>query len=336
MRLAVLTRRQDPFSLRHYRENVLRELQGFGVGVASFKETSRVPEDWDLIWDPGLAGARVPAQTLKEARVPLVATVHGAGPFSMGWREHYRGIPHAIRGRLQNRRARRAWKWFGEKVSSVIAVSVYGAQEVSRTFSLPESKVHPIYHGVDHKIFHPSADSASREKPYLLQVSQYRPKKNVERVLDAYTLWREGTKPDLVAILPDYAGNRKTQEHNVHLVQENRTPEELANLYRGAMGLVFPSLHETFGMPILEAMACGCPVITSNSTACAEVSGDAALLVNPRSVDDISSAMRRLAEDEGLRQELRRRGIERAEKFTWRRSAEQHLEVFEQVLRDKS
>lgn len=89
-------------------------------------------------------------------------------------------------------------------------------------------------------------------------------------------------------------------------------------------------------MPILEAMASGCPVITSNSTGCAEIAGDAALLVNPRSVDEIADAMRRLTSDHTLRQSLREKGLARAQQFTWRRSAEQHMAVFKKVLESRT
>jgi glycosyltransferase involved in cell wall biosynthesis len=107
---------------------------------------------------------------------------------------------------------------------------------------------------------------------------------------------------------------------------------ELVTYYKRAVGFIFPSLHESFGMPILEAMACGCPVITSNTTACKEVAGDAALLVNPYSVDEITSAMERLVEDSALRRSLREKGIKRASMFTWKKSAQEHLKVFEGAL----
>jgi glycosyltransferase involved in cell wall biosynthesis len=89
-------------------------------------------------------------------------------------------------------------------------------------------------------------------------------------------------------------------------------------------------------MPILEAMACGCPVITSNSSACAEIAQDAALLVNPYSVDEIAKAMGMIVEDASLRETLRKKGIERASFFSWQKCAKEHLKVFEKVLRKKN
>ncbi|WP_445707531.1 glycosyltransferase [Desulfofundulus thermocisternus] len=88
-------------------------------------------------------------------------------------------------------------------------------------------------------------------------------------------------------------------------------------------------------MPIIEAMASGCPVITSNVTSCPEVAGDAAILVDPRSTDAIAEAMHRIIKDQRLRQQLREKGLKRAAQFTWRRSAEKHLKVFEKALRKK-
>ncbi len=99
---------------------------------------------------------------------------------------------------------------------------------------------------------------------------------------------------------------------------------------------MFPSLHETFGLPILEAMACGCPVITSDVGACPEVAGDSALFVNPRSVDDITNAMKRLIEDDSLRQLLRQKGLARSQQFTWRKSADEHLKIFEKAVTGES
>src|SRR6185503_20273033 len=109
--------------------------------------------------------------------------------------------------------------------------------------------------------------------------------------------------------------------------------EELPALYSGATAFVYPSLLEGFGLPVVEAMACGTPVITSNNSALKEVAGNAAVLVDPLSVRELAEAMMRLAEDGGAREELSRRGLRRAEQFSWTRTAELTLDAYRQALR---
>ena len=108
--------------------------------------------------------------------------------------------------------------------------------------------------------------------------------------------------------------------------------DDLPELYNAADIFIFPSLHETFGMPILEAMSCGCPVITSNVSSMPEIAGGAALLVSPYNVDEIGKAIYQVLTDEGLKEEMRERGLERAKQFSWRRCAEEHLKVYQEVL----
>ena len=168
--------------------------------------------------------------------------------------------------------------------------------------------------------------------PFFLHVSQYQPVKNVHAIIAAYDQLSLSSKPDLLIVAPGFPDCDVPA--GVNLIVKPLSQKELAKLYLAALAFVFPSIRETFGMPILEAMACGCPVITSNVTACPEVAGDAALLVNPRSVSDLADAMRRLAEDASLRAGLRQRGLDRASQFTWLRSAQQHLTVFERALRE--
>ncbi len=143
----------------------------------------------------------------------------------------------------------------------------------------------------------------------------------------------KGNRPDLIAILPGF--NKKIEIEGVTVINKEVRQDKLAEFYRGAIGFIFPSLHETFGLPIIEAMACGCPVITSNITACPEIAGDAAMLVSPRNVKEISNAMRTLAGDESVRADLRRKGIIRAEMFSWDKCAKEHLEIFEKAARLK-
>lgn len=335
MKLAILTRHHEPFSLRIYRENIVRELIILGIEVLPFTEDGSIPERCDLVWEPGLAGNHLPRPIFKKIQIPFVATVHGAAPFSMNWKDIYPTPFNALRGKLQNYQTLAAWHWFRSKLSAVISVSEYGAQEISLVFGLQRSLIFPIYHGVEHNIFQVNDKRPTDAHPHLLQVAQYQTKKNVKRVFSAYSKLPKQNCPELIVVLPGYRG--KTVEiKGIKLIREGLSHIELAALYRGALGFIFPSLHETFGMPILEAMACGCPVITSNSTACAEIAGDAALLVSPRSVDEIAHAIGRLIEDESLRESLRQKGLARSQQFTWRKSAEGHLKVFKKALGEKT
>jgi alpha-1,3-rhamnosyl/mannosyltransferase len=107
--------------------------------------------------------------------------------------------------------------------------------------------------------------------------------------------------------------------------------ESLACLYSSALALVFPSLYEGFGLPVIEAMACGCPVICSNAASLPEVAGDAALLIDPHNVDELAGAIDRVVDDSALRNDLIRKGTERASQFSWKRTAKETLAVFRSV-----
>jgi len=214
-----------------------------------------------------------------------------------------------------------------KRLAAIICVSDYATTEVRRVLG-DDTPVLAIYHGVDHDIFHPDVDAKVHEEPYFFHIS-HQPVKNFHRVLAAYERLSQVNKPSLIVITRGFPDNNKTK--GVKLIREPLKHRELAKYYQNAIGFLFPSLRETFGMPIIEAMACGCPVITSNITACSEVAGGSAILVNPRSVDEITNAMKSLVEDHELRRDLHRRGLEWAKNFTWRKSALKHLEVFQKV-----
>ncbi|NLF39094.1 glycosyltransferase family 4 protein, partial [bacterium] len=177
-----------------------------------------------------------------------------------------------------------------------------------------------------------SAQPHRHPQPYFLHVSEYQPKKNVERMLEAYGSLPVETRHDFIAIVPRYSGPA-VRLPGVTLIAGRQPAAVLAQYYRGATAFIFASLHESFGMPIIEAMACGCPVITSNQTACAEVAADAAVLVDPRSVEAIAGALDALQKDAERREELRARGLEHAARFSWRASAVQHAAVFTSAMR---
>lgn len=334
MNLAVLTRQGDPFSLAIYREQIVRELSRLGILAIPFGQKEPVPEDADIVWEPCLAGARKPEAMLRRTLKPIVATVHGAAPFSMPWRDIYPSFPSAVRATFKRIRTRTAWRWFRKRASAFIAVSHFGAQEVARTFKLSREIVHPIYHGIDHTVFLTGGHRHDDTEPYWLHISRGARKKNVRRIIDAYTTVQKNNRCNLMLVLPEY--RETVTEPGVIVIRDKKSPVQLASLYRGARGFIFPSLHETFGMPIIEAMACGCPVITSRDTACAEIAGDAALLVDPRSVSDIAAALHRFINNDQLLKTLREKGLARAKDFSWRKSAQEHLVVFRRILEGRS
>jgi glycosyltransferase involved in cell wall biosynthesis len=174
---------------------------------------------------------------------------------------------------------------------------------------------------------------------YLLSVGSLEPGKNRARLIAAYARLRaEGAaEPIVIAGQPawryqgdlDLAGRLGLRDSVRFLGYA--PDEDLPALYSGASAFVFPSLYEGFGLPVLEAMACGTPVITSNVSATAEVAGDAALLVDPRDVAALTEAIARVLVDAGLRAGLRARGLERAAQFSWARTARETLLIYETV-----
>jgi len=171
---------------------------------------------------------------------------------------------------------------------------------------------------------------------YFLYVGNLRRLKNVERLVDAYERVRKRTPgaPGLVLVgrnyIPGFDQKIRSHPHVVWL--ENITHEELPALYACALALVFPSLYEGFGLPPLEAMASGTPVIVSNNSSLPEVVGDAGLYVTPEDTASIANAMERLLQDASLRSDLRARGLQRATLFSQEKTARQVLAVYEKAL----
>jgi glycosyltransferase involved in cell wall biosynthesis len=319
-----------PLSIARYTDEIVAELAAKGVEFVAFNESEPVPESVDLYWDPG-TGRPAPHWRLKNVQAPLVVTFHGAANLSLPLRDCYGSSPLRLgTGLLKRWRTRLNWRAFATKRFYAVAVSDYARQEAISCFGLSPDQTRAICHGVATSAFSPNQNRDKRRGRYFLHVSQYQPKKNLDAIIDAYQHLQINEKPRLLIISPGYRA--KTLPPCVKLITTAKSSEELADLYRNAIAFVFPSLHETFGMPILEAMASGCPVITSNVTACREVAGDAALTVDPRSVSELSAAMRRICEDRSLRAALRRSGLDRAKQFTWQRSARQHMEVFKQMM----
>jgi glycosyltransferase involved in cell wall biosynthesis len=227
--------------------------------------------------------------------------------------------------------------------SAIVFDSTATRDDVIRIFGQPRCPATVVPAGFNSALFH-LGDSSSRlgevPAPYFLFVGDMRPYKNVARALSAFAGISEANVRFVIV------GNVKTRDSVplVSLVEQLHvrdrvvftgyaSDEEVAGLYRGALALVFPSLWEGFGLPPLEAMASGCPVITSNVASLPEVCGDAVEYVDPTSIDDIRRAMERVIREPSLREDLRGRGLERARLFSWERTAREVWQVLDSVRR---
>jgi glycosyltransferase involved in cell wall biosynthesis len=327
MEVAVYRPERMPLSFRMDIENLTRCLEAEGVAIKFFSGVNPGVPTADIFWDPRAGGGHAPAPVFTAEHWPLIVTLHGAAGMALSLR-HRKGVRGLYRDLTENAAKRRAWRKAIGRCAKVVTVSNYAKSEIERYLPIPAEKIVPIYNGTDHQIFNPGP--APDGPPYLLHVSQYNPKKNFERVLKAFLRLPEAVRPRLKAVVPGYRG--PTEVPGVEFQTTPLPQRELVPLYRGALGFVFPSFHETFGNPIIEAMACGCPVVTSNRAACPETAGGAALIVDPDREDEIGAAMRRLATEPDLRAEMRAKGIERAKAFTWEASARGYLDLFRQAV----
>jgi glycosyltransferase involved in cell wall biosynthesis len=206
------------------------------------------------------------------------------------------------------------------RAARVLTVSEFTRAQIVEWSGAPPEKVVNVRCGVD-PAYHPGDNTYDFPFPYLLSVSNRKRHKNEFRVVDAFA------RASLAAGIRLVFTGKPTAELAHWIGRHHVTsrvdfmgvvPEEkLPSLYRGAEALVFPSLYEGFGLPLLEAMACGTPVVTANTTALPEVAGDAALLVDPTSVEQIAAAMERIMSDTSLRHQLREKGLVRAAQFPW-------------------
>lgn len=233
----------------------------------------------------------------------------------------------------------------------VIVPSQAVQRDVAQHLRIPAQRIIVIPEGCEAR-FTPEDDpmrqQALRQRyrlppAYLLFVGTLEPRKNLPTLLRAFARVRQTVRSDpaLHLVLAGAYGWREPtlaqQVQALGLEQVVHFPgfiadEDLPDLYRGARLFVFPSLYEGFGLPVLEATACGVPVVTSNVSALPEVAGDGALLVAPRDVEGLAAAMRELFYNTALRAQVRQKGLERARALTWEQAARQTLEVYRDSL----
>ena len=217
----------------------------------------------------------------------------------------------------------------------IIAVSQFTAGQVIGLLGVDQAKVRVVHHGV-----RPPRGSAVARQKIILHVGAIQYRKNLSRLVDAF----ERVDCDWQLVLAGSAGYGAAEIAAKIGASRSRErirmpgyvpPAELANWYARAMIFAFPSLDEGFGMPVLEAMASGAPVIASNRSAVPEVAGDAAWLVDPEDTDALAAALVALTRDPERRADLSRRGLDQAAKFTWAGAVEKTWQVYRELAGDR-
>jgi glycosyltransferase involved in cell wall biosynthesis len=258
-------------------------------------------------------------------------------------------FPQYLPNRLGYAYARTSMWFATHRSARVLTVSEASKRDILEYFDVPESKITVIHNAIDERFSEePPADEVMRVReryqlndPFILYAGNIKPHKNLERLIEAFHIIRKG-ELEFVKLLiigdeiSKYAALRRTV-HRYKLHKHVRffgfVPDAtLAILYRLARVFVFPSLYEGFGLPPLEAMASGTPVITSNVSSLPEVAGDAAMLIDPYETDAIAGAMRRVLMDDRLRDDMRERGLARVREFSWGRSVRRVREIYDEVL----
>jgi len=311
-----------------------RSLQGYREFRAALKGL-----DCDLVHIPNLFS--VP----RALPCPYVMTVHDM-------------LEHMARAREQGSFWRSIYFQTTKRVlagaARIFAVSNFTRNEIEKLFEIPSERIEVVYNAIDERFLHGHATEADRDLiarryqvtyPFLLYAGRISPHKNVVRMIEAFSalkteLERVQAYPDLKLIIigDDLSGNPDLRRTVVRSGVQNDVRflgfipiEVLRIFYDEAKVFVFPSLYEGFGLPPLEAMAHGTPVVTSNVSSLPEVVGNAAVLVNPENVFEIMRALHRVLTDQSLRARMKERGYQQAAKFSWNTSVRRILQAYGQI-----
>ncbi len=260
-------------------------------------------------------------------------------------------FPGLYRWRVRMLSALRLARASARRADRIIAISESTRNDLVRVYGVSREKIKVIPLGVEES-FRPVDGKEARERvkqdhgidaPFILYVGQIREQKNISRLLDAFRLVRDsGVKHGLVLSGHTMRGSehydlqaevtKRGLARSVTHVSGYQETADLALLYNAADLLVYPSLYEGFGLPILEAMACGTPVVASNTSSMPEVAGEAGVLVDPYDVNGMADAMHSVVADRGLHARLSSRGLEQAGRFSWREAALETLAFYRSVV----
>ncbi len=242
-----------------------------------------------------------------------------------------------------------------KKLDHILTVSECSKKDIVQYVGVPSEKVTVTHLACDKSEFNTTSSPEANERirinykifdPYFVYISRLEhPGKNHVSLIQAYNKFRDKIDKKILLVLAGSDWNGSEEVHS--LAEKSKYKSDIiftgfvqqrdtAELYRAALAMIFPSRFEGFGLPILEAMACGTPVACSNCSSLPEIAGDAALLFNPMNIDNITATLEILACDSDRRDSLRQKGLERAEEFSWKKTAELTLNSLKNVQKERA
>lgn len=275
-----------------------------------------------------------------QTKVPQVMVIHDLA--FEHFNDHVYGLTHRYYKYFTPR--------FAHKSNRIATVSEYSKSDIAKLYGIAPGKIDVVYNGAK-EVYKPVSDEVKNKVKaqyasgcnYFLYVGSIHPRKNIKNLLLAFEQFKTETSSNFKLIL---AGRKAWDFEDVEEAYSkmkfkedvkfmgHMPPADLANITASAFAMVYVSLFEGFGIPIVEAMSCDVPVITSNTTSMPEVAGEAALLINPLSIVDVAGAMKKLATDEKLREDLILKGKTQLQKFSWQLTGEKLWGCCEVVLNE--
>jgi glycosyltransferase involved in cell wall biosynthesis len=289
-----------------------------------FKVLRKIPKSTTLFWSP-------------HYNIPIL---YGGKMLVTVYDVFHLAMPELVGGLHKRLYAKAVFKAVRQKAAAIITISNFTKEEFIRLVGKGRQEIYPIYIGVAESWFNIEKNNNPHDKPYLLYVGSVKPHKNLANLVEAFgsiigkiqhDLVIAGRKDGFITADKKVESEAAKLGNRVHFTGYVND-EILRQYFIHAAALVFPSMYEGFGLPPLEAMACGCPVIVSNAASLPEVCGDGALYCNPYSPQDIADKIWLVLNDTALVETLRQKGLERAKKFTWGKCALETCKVINELL----
>ena len=282
----------------------------------------------DLFWSPdGICNFRT--------KIPQVISIH-----DLNFEHIPKDLPWFVRNYY-----RTFYPRYAKKADHIISVSEYSKNDILKTYEISSDKVTAIYNGACEHFTLVDLDEKNvirtkyaSGRPFFVFVGSIHPRKNVDRLLQAFALYHKKYSEYHLVIV----GSNMWRNQSLHIPNEIEShvtftghihSNDLSKIMGSAFALVYPPYFEGFGIPLVEAMKSGIPIVSSNKTCLPEIAGDTAIYFDPFNVEEISSQMSRINEDSNLRKELVYNGKERVKQFSWDNTAEKTWKVLEQFLR---